>query len=93
MGGCHSTNCKLKDNKIKFNISAVHGANTGEASGVIPLINNKGTYAGEGFKLTFYYRGNIIGVEQPGNGFGGLNVHAGGTYRKTDKVPVINSDN
>jgi hypothetical protein len=85
---------KLEDNKIKFHLQAAHGANTGEASGVIPLFKNKGTYVGEGFKLTFDYRGNVIGVEQSGSGFGGLNVDAGGIYKKTDdKVPVISSDN
>jgi hypothetical protein len=51
---------KLKGNKIKFHLQAYNGANTGEASGIIPLINNKGTYVGEGFKLTFNYRGNVI---------------------------------
>jgi hypothetical protein len=85
---------KLEDNKIRFHLQAAHGANTGAASGVIPLFKNKGTYVGEGFKLTFDYRGNVIGVEQSRSGFGGLNVDAGGLYKKTDdKVPVIRSDN
>jgi len=85
---------KLKDNKIEFHLQAAHGANTGEASGVILLFKNKGTYVGEGFKLTFDYRGNVIGVEQSGSGFGGLNVDASGIYKRTDdKVPVISSDN
>jgi len=73
---------KLKDNKIEFHLQAAHGANTGEASGVILLFKNKGTYVGEGFKLTFDYRGNVIGVEQSGSGFGGLNVDAGGLYKR-----------
>jgi hypothetical protein len=90
---------ELKDNKIKFKLSAVYGANTGDASGIIPLINNTGVYEsegfdkGEGFKLTFRYRGGVIDVDESGSGFGGLNVDAGGTYKKTDdKAPVIESD-
>jgi hypothetical protein len=81
---------KLKGNKIKLGLSAAHGANTGGASGIVDLVNNKATYKGEGFKLGFEYGGKSMFVTESGEGFGGMNVHADGTYKKVDdKVPAI----
>jgi hypothetical protein len=81
---------KLKGNKIKFALTAAHGANTGGASGIVDLVNNKATYKGEGFQLGFDYGGKSVFVSESGEGFGGMNVHTDGTYKKTDdKVPTI----
>ncbi len=81
---------KLKGDKIKFGLTAAHGANSGGASGIVDLVNNKATYKGEGFQLGFDYRGKSVIVTESGEGFGGMNVYADGTYKKTDdKVPTI----
>jgi len=85
---------KLNGNKLKFEISAAHGANTGGADGEIALVNNKATYTGEGYKLTFDYQGKSIGVDESGDGFGGMGVTATGTYKKTDdKTPTFDDLN
>lgn len=85
---------QLKGNKLKFDISATHGANTGGASGELNLVNNKATYNGEGFKLTFDFRGSSVAVGESGDGFGGMGVTAVGTYKKTDdKAPTFDNIN
>lgn len=83
---------KLNGNKLKFEISANHGGNTGGASGEVKLVHNKAVYSGDGYKLTFNYSGKSIGVDESGSGFGGLGVTAVGTYKKTDDKPPTFDD-
>lgn len=75
----------LGANKIKFNLSASHAANTGEASGQLVLQNNRGVYKDENIRLQFVYSGKSFSITQLGDGqFGGMGVYADGTYIKTD---------
>jgi hypothetical protein len=82
---------KLAGGKIRFGLSAQHAANSGEASGIIELKNNKGVYKADDYQLNFEYNGKSFSIKQTGDGmFGGMGVSADGLYKKTDdKTPKI----
>ena len=69
-------------NKIQFNFSASHGGNSGEASGVVMLVNNHGVYREGDFQLAFDYKGNSFVLKQTGESIFGMGVYADGIYNK-----------
>lgn len=86
-----------KGSKLRFQISASSGGNTGEASGNITRQGNNGTYQSPDSKakLTFRFAaGGLITVtEVPPGSFGGAGVSLSGTYQHmNDAVPKFYED-
>jgi hypothetical protein len=87
---------RLPGDKIKFCCTALSGSHSGQASAVVPIVNNTAEYSldfekGAGYKLSMQFDGKYVYVSQEGEGFGGIGVNASGTYRKVDDtVPQIN---
>jgi len=86
---------QLSPGQIKFHLHAYHAANTGDASGVVQMTKNQGTYQGDNYQLVFVYNGKTFYVQQTGDGvFGGMSVRADGLYTKTsDDTPSIPDQN
>jgi uncharacterized protein len=74
---------------IKFYINATYRMNTGELSGEIPLIGNSATYIDKEFDCTtsFAFASGSLGLTQNGSCGMGLNVSAGGTYKRASSAP------
>lgn len=79
----------LKDGKIKFQIEAMSGSHTGEATGEAAVKNGIATFTDKisdncSYTLTMKFKGKYVEVTQDGEGFGGMGVTADGKYVKTD---------
>ena len=77
------------NDRIKFYINATYRMNTGELSGEIPLIGNSATYIDKEFDCTisFAFASGSLGLTQNGSCGMGLNVSAGGTYKRVSSSP------
>src|SRR5262249_47187373 len=77
------------NNRIKFSINSTDRMNTGELSGEIPLIGNAATYVDKEFDCTVSFNfapGGLV-LNQNGSCGMGLNVSAGGTYKRVSSAP------
>ena len=77
------------NDRIKFYINATYRMNTGELSGDIPLIANSATYIDKEFDCTisFAFASGSLDLTQNGSCGMGLNVSAGGTYKRVSSSP------
>jgi len=77
------------NDRIKFYINATYRMNTGELSGEIPLLGNAATYVDKEFDCTvsFEFASGSLGLTQNGSCGMGLNVDAGGTYKRVSSAP------
>ena len=75
--------------RIKFYINATYRMNTGELSGEIPLSGNAATYVDKEFDctLSFNFAPGRLVLNQSGSCGMGLNVSAGGTYKRVSSAP------
>ena len=80
---------QMGNDQIKFYINATYRMNTGELSGEIPLSGNAATYVDKEFDCTVSFNfapGNLV-LNQNGPCGMGLNVSAGGTYKRVSSAP------
>src|SRR5262245_54946673 len=72
------------NDRIKFYINATYRMNTGELSGEVPLSGSVATYVDKEFDCTvsFNFSPGGLGLNQNGSCGMGLNVDAGGTYKR-----------
>jgi uncharacterized protein len=77
------------NDRIKFYINATYRMNTGELSGEVPLSGNAATYVDKEFDCTvsFNFSPGSLGLTQNGSCGMGLNVDAGGTYKRVSSAP------
>ena len=77
------------NDRIKFYINATYRMNTGELTGEIPLTGNSATYVDKEFDctLSFTFAPGTLGLTQNGSCGMGLNVDAGGTYKRVSSAP------
>ncbi len=68
--------------------AATGNVHSGQAGGVIQLINNKASYKKNEYTLNFNFTPGHCAVACVGDGFGGMNVDPAGNYKKVNsKVP------
>jgi hypothetical protein len=83
------------NDRIKFYINVTYRMNTGELSGEVPLSGNAATYVDKEFDctVTFDFARKSLVLSQNGSCGMGLNVDAGGTYKRvssaTPKFPGL----
>lgn len=82
--------------KVKFALRTSHGARTGGADGVVPIVNNVAKYKlPSGGSLTIKFKGSRATVAystKDGDSYGGVGVAPEGEYiKKTDKVPKFDT--
>jgi uncharacterized protein len=77
------------NDRIKFYINATYRMNTGELSGEVPLSGNAATYVDKEFDCTvsFNFAPGSLVLNQDGSCGMGLNVSAGGTYKRVSSAP------
>jgi uncharacterized protein len=77
------------NDRIKFYINATYRMNTGELSGEVPLNGNAATYVDKEFDCTvsFNFAPGSLVLNQDGSCGMGLNVSAGGTYKRVSSAP------
>ena len=77
------------NDRIKFYINATYRMNTGELSGEIPLSGNAATCVDKEFDFTvsFNFASGSLVLNQDGSCGMGLNVSAGGTYKRVSSSP------
>jgi uncharacterized protein len=75
---------QMGNDRIKFYINATYRMDTGELSGEIPLSGNAATYVDKEFDCTisFNFASGSLVLNQDGSCGMGLNVSAGGTYKR-----------
>ncbi|GBC62739.1 DUF1311 domain-containing protein [Desulfonema ishimotonii] len=75
---------QLSANKIKFELFASYGMNTGGAEGEAVLEQNKAVFVDTEYdcRLVFYFSNNKVSIDQEGTCGMGLNVSASGDYFK-----------
>jgi len=76
------------NDRIKFYINATYRMNTGELSGEIPLSGDAATYLDKEFDCTvsFDFKPGSLLLNQNGPCGMGLNVSAGGTYKRVSSA-------
>jgi hypothetical protein len=77
------------NDRIKFYMNATYRMNTGELSGEVPLNGNAATYVDKEFDCTvsFNFAPGSLVLNQDGSCGMGLNVSAGGTYKRVSSAP------
>jgi len=77
------------NDRLKFYINATYRMNTGELSGEVPLSGNAATYVDKEFDCTvsFNFSPGSLVLNQNGPCGMGLNVSAGGTYKRVSSAP------
>ena len=78
---------QMGNDRIKFYINATYRMNTGELSGEIPLSGNAATYVDKDCTISFNFASGSLVLNQDGSCGMGLNVSAGGTYKRVSSAP------
>jgi hypothetical protein len=77
----------LPDGKIKFDLTAASGGNTGEAQGVAALVGNRAIYQRDKGRIELQFAGANADVSGDDEDFCGSGVSLRGKYKKTDDQP------